>query len=85
MNMTLHTHTPTITTLDSRHLPLSHIAFRRNGHEQPVDRLISHRAYDSAGRLVGESDARLGADSPLSNRRSVYGLRSEPVGTDSVD
>ncbi len=85
MNMTLHTHTPTITTLDSRHLPLSHIAFRRNGHEQPVDRLISHRAYDSAGRLVGESDARLGADSPLSNRRSVYGLRSEPVATDSVD
>ena len=85
MNMTLHTHTPTITTLDSRHLPLSHIAFRRNGHEQPVDRLISHRAYDSAGRLVGESDARLGADTPLSNRRSVYGLRSEPVATDSVD
>lgn len=81
MSMTLHTHTPTLTTIDPRGLTVGSLAYWRSDELQQAERRITHHFYDPAGRLIASQDPRLST----SNQCTVYSLSGQPLLTDSVD
>ncbi|MCV4266769.1 RHS repeat domain-containing protein [Pseudomonas capsici] len=81
MNMTLHTHTPTLVVTEPRGLIVRSIAFYRREQNQPADERVNRQTHDAAGRLISQRDPRLAQP----NLRTTYSLSSQPLLTDSVD
>ncbi|MHC8322399.1 RHS repeat domain-containing protein [Pseudomonas sp. GB2N2] len=85
MNARLHRKTPTISAIDSRGLPVRHIAYwRRSADDNPQAR-ITRQTHDVAGRLVAQWDPRLFGNAPDANQKIVYSLSGKTVRVDSVD
>ncbi|MDR7284283.1 hypothetical protein J2X84_003116, partial [Pseudomonas corrugata] len=83
MTLSVHWHTPNLTVIDSRGLPIRQVAYLRNLVGGPLDTLITRQRHDAAGRRVAQWDPRLfGVDPNLS---TVYRLSGEPLKVDSVD
>ncbi|MBX8577557.1 RHS repeat domain-containing protein [Pseudomonas cichorii] len=81
MNMTLHTHTPTLIVIDPRGLAMRSVAFYRSTPDEPVDKRVTSQTYDLAGRLIRQRDPRLSSE----NLRTTYSLSSRALLTESVD
>ncbi|MCD4531410.1 MULTISPECIES: RHS repeat domain-containing protein [Pseudomonas] len=86
----IHTHTPTLTVIAPRGLPVRSIAYCRSVEAAQPEERINRSAYDAIGRLIEQWDPRLwamGATVPatpanLTNRHSLSG---KVLGTTSVD
>lgn len=85
MNVRLHRKTPTINAIDSRGLPVRHIAYwRRSADDSPQAR-ITRQDHDTAGHLVAQWDPRLSGKMPKANLTTVYSLSGKALLVDSVD
>ncbi|WP_439852579.1 RHS repeat domain-containing protein [Pseudomonas syringae] len=81
MNSLLHQHTPDVRTVDPRGLAIGNIAYWRSEAQQAVERRITRKTYNAAGRVSTQRDPRL--DAP--NLTTTYSLSGQPILTDSVD
>lgn len=81
----LHAHTPTLSAVDPRGLPVRTVAYCRELSRQAAEARITRQVYDGAGRRVGNWDPRLWGLSPKPNLTSVYRLSGQPLLTDSLD
>jgi insecticidal toxin complex protein TccC len=77
----VHGHTPTLTVIDGRGLPIRQVAYLRTVAGEPPRALVTRQQHDVAGRLVAQHDPRL----PIANATTVYALDGTAVLTDSVD
>jgi insecticidal toxin complex protein TccC len=85
MAMTHHRHTPTLTAIDSRHLPIRQVAYLRQTASDTLVARITRQQFDAAGRGVCQRDPRFVADTAQPNVRTVYSLSEAVLGKDSVD
>ncbi|WP_349969697.1 RHS repeat-associated core domain-containing protein [Pseudomonas caspiana] len=81
MSLTLHAHTPSIATMDSRSLTVGSIAYCRINERDEPELRVTRQSFDPAGRLIASQDPRL----PMPNQQSVYSLSGQVLLTDSVD
>ncbi len=85
MNTGIHVHTPQLTAIDSRGLPVRQIAYWRESTSEP-EACITACHHDAAGRLVAQRDPRLFTDaSAPANLATVYSLSGLVLSTLSVD
>ncbi|WP_347928055.1 RHS repeat-associated core domain-containing protein [Pseudomonas helvetica] len=85
MNVRLHRKTPTINAIDSRGLPVRHIAYWRGSADDSPQARITRQDHDTAGHLVAQWDPRLFGKMPKANLTTVYSLSGKPLLVDSVD
>lgn len=90
MSSWLHTHTPTLATLEGRGLVVRRVAYHRAGTVDQAQARVTARRYDLHGRPTASWDPRLFArlsngegDTP--NQSSVFSLSGMPLETCSVD
>ncbi|WP_422765767.1 RHS repeat domain-containing protein, partial [Pseudomonas maioricensis] len=81
MSAALHTHTPTLATIDPRGLAVGSLSYCRSEEHQEAELRITRHSYDHAGRPISSQDSRL----PTPNQRNVYSLNGQVLLTDSVD
>lgn len=86
MSASLHDKTPTVTGIDSRGLPVRHIAYYRSEQSSasPSAR-ITRQQYDSAGRLIKIWDPRQWELGLKANREMSYSLSGTQLAVDCVD
>jgi insecticidal toxin complex protein TccC len=77
----VHRHTPALTVIDGRGLPIRQVAYLRTVAGEAPRALVTCQQYDVAGRLVAQHDPRL----PIANATTGYALDGTTVLTDSVD
>ncbi|MGF6136986.1 RHS repeat domain-containing protein [Pseudomonas laurylsulfatiphila] len=88
MPSSLHQHTPTLSVIDPRRLQVATVAYHRAKVEEPSQARTERQAYDAAGRVRSQWDARLwrlGAESGLPNQRKACSLSGRVLGLESVD
>jgi insecticidal toxin complex protein TccC len=78
---TVHSHTPALTVIDGRGLPIRQVAYLRTPADDSSIPLVTSHEHDVAGRLVAQRDPRL----PIANATTVYALNGDALFTDSVD
>jgi len=79
-----HTATPTLSVIDPRTLVVRNVGYCRHPDSAGIDPRITRQGFNAAGRLIESWDPRLwGTSKP--NLTTVYGLRGQPLLTDSVD
>ena len=84
MNTHPHTATPTLSVIDPRTLVVRNVGYCRHPDSAGIDPRITRQGFNAAGRLIESWDPRLwGTSKP--NLTTVYGLRGQPLLTDSVD
>ncbi|WP_367374088.1 RHS repeat domain-containing protein [Pseudomonas lini] len=83
--MSVHNKTPTITAIDSRGLPVRHIAYWRRNTGDICQARISSQSHDLSGRLVAQRDPRLFGRLTKANLLTHYSLSGKPLLTDSID
>nr|BFE91653.1 hypothetical protein GCM10020185_21890 [Pseudomonas brassicacearum subsp. brassicacearum] len=85
MNARLHRKTPTVNAIDSRGLPVRHVAYHRCQMDEPAQARITQRDHDLAGRQVAQRDPRLFATATDANLVTVYSLSGKALLVNSVD
>lgn len=88
MSSSLHRLTPTLTVIDSRRLKVATVAYHRVKSDDPFQARTERQAYDAAGRVRAQWDARLwaqGGESGLPNQRKTHSLAGQVLSLDSVD
>ncbi|MHC8407340.1 RHS repeat domain-containing protein [Pseudomonas sp. TMB3-21] len=86
----MHRHTPSITVIEPRVLPVRELAYHRRATGDLLETRVTHQAYDTAGRLCEQRDPRLFVSSltdpevPV-NLRTIYSLSGQSLCSDSVD
>lgn len=86
----MHCHTPSITVIEPRGLPLRELAYYRRAVGYPLETRVTHQVHDAVGRLCEQRDPRLfklsltDPDVPV-NLRTVYSLSGQSLCSDSVD
>lgn len=78
---TVHSHTPALTVIDGRGLPIRQVAYLRTPADVSPIPLVTSHEHDVAGRPVAQRDPRL----PIANATTVYSLNGDALFTDSVD
>ncbi|OCX11027.1 hypothetical protein BBI10_22705 [Pseudomonas graminis] len=86
----LHTHTPTLTVIEPRRLPVRTVSFHVAQTDAPMTARVDRLAYDPAGRQTARWDPRLWAAADLasdatSNVSVVFSLSGERLLYESVD
>lgn len=86
LNMDINAHTPQLSVIDGRSLPVREVVYCRSEVNQlaPETRVTS-RHFDTMGRVVAQRDPRLQAPASRPNVRSIYSLPRQALLTDSVD
>ncbi|WP_347904249.1 RHS repeat-associated core domain-containing protein [Pseudomonas purpurea] len=86
MNPGVDSHTPHLTVIDGRGLPVRQVAYwRRDVSTLVPERRVTAQQHDAAGRLVAQRDPRLLAPTERPNLSTVYSLSGAVLLTDSVD
>lgn len=90
MDLSTHRHTPSLSVIDPRGLPVRTVAFHRREAQHTAQAQVTRQCYDAAGRSAGQWDPRLFAlwlddDAIPPNQSAVYGLSGQALATDSVD
>ena len=85
MNARLHRKTPTVNAIDSRGLPVRHVAYHRCRVDEPAQARITQQDHDLAGRQVAQRDPRLFATATDANLVTVYSLTGKTLLVNSVD
>ena len=86
----MHSHTPTISVIEPRGLPVRALAYYRRAVGEPCERRVTHQVHDTVGRLCEQRDPRLftlmrsGTAVPP-NLRTVQNLSGQHLCSDSVD
>ncbi|WJK11568.1 RHS repeat-associated core domain-containing protein [Pseudomonas fluorescens] len=86
----MHSHTPVMTVTDPRGLVVRDVAYYRAAVGNPIERRVTHQAYDASRRATKRYDPRLfllldmEPDIPAS-LRTVFNLAGEELLTDNVD
>ncbi|WP_448098525.1 RHS repeat-associated core domain-containing protein [Luteibacter yeojuensis] len=84
----LHRHTPSLSAIDPRGLPVVAVSYHRADAGDPPEAHTGRGAYDAAGRLHAQWDARSWADGGeggMPDQRSVHGLSGQVLRTQGVD
>ncbi|HVI55320.1 MAG TPA: RHS repeat-associated core domain-containing protein [Luteibacter sp.] len=88
MSASLHRHTPQLSAVDARGLPVRSVAYDRlQVADEPIAR-IRRQTYDATGHATGQWDARLWADGGEAgepNQRAMHSLSSRLLRSVSVD
>ncbi|WP_341958932.1 RHS repeat-associated core domain-containing protein [Pseudomonas sp. RC10] len=79
--MSLCSHTPSLSVVDSRGLPVRQVDFYRADVQDRPELRMTRQAFDVSGRLLAITDPRL--DRPSTS--TVYSLSDQPLLTDNVD
>jgi len=89
MNSEVHRHTPGLTVIDGRGLPVRTVAYYCSLPGVTPESRITRKVYDTRGHLVSLSDPRLGQlyeqHALTSNRRHTFSLSGIPLLSESVD
>ena len=88
MPSSLHQHTPTLSVIDPRRLQVATVAYHRAKLDEPSQARTERQAYDAAGRVRAQWDARLwrlGGESGLPNQRKARSLSGQVLSLESVD
>lgn len=90
MDLSTHRHTPCLSVIDPRGLPVRTVAFYRREAEHTAQVQVTRQCYDAAGRSAGQWDPRLFAlwqddASTPPNQSAIYALGGQVLATDSVD
>ncbi len=86
----MHRHTPSITVIEPRGLPVRELAYHRRATGGLLETRVTHQVHDVAGRLCEQRDPRLfvssltDPDVPV-NLRTIYSLSGQSLCSDSVD
>ncbi|WP_353741552.1 RHS repeat-associated core domain-containing protein [Pseudomonas fluorescens] len=84
--LSIHRHTPSLTTSDPRGLPVRAVGYWRDIDGVPPQARVNRTAHDWAGRAVAQWDPRLFLDaSAPPNLQTVYALSGAVLSTNSVD
>lgn len=83
MSAALHRHTPKLSVIDGRGLPVRQVDYLRIFENDEPQADITRQRHDAAGRAVAQWDPRLFGK--MANLTSVYNLSAIPLLTDSVD
>lgn len=88
--LSLHRHTPTLSVIDPRSLPVRSVAWCRSAPDADADARVHRARFDAAGREVAQWDPRLwarlqGDSSTPANLQNVYALSGAVLSTVSVD
>ncbi|PAU59359.1 RHS repeat domain-containing protein [Pseudomonas sp. PICF141] len=85
MSFDIHSHTPVLSVIDSRGLPIRQVAYLRKATSDTLQTLIDRQHHDLAGRLIEQWDPRLFGTAPKANLTTIYKLSGQPLLVDSVD
>lgn len=90
MDLSTHRHTPSLSVIDPRGLPVRLVAFYRREAQHTAQVQMTRQCYDAAGRSARQWDPRLFAlwqDDALTppNQSAIYALGGQVLATDSVD
>ncbi|WP_131107670.1 RHS repeat-associated core domain-containing protein [Pseudomonas sp. Sample_10] len=88
MSSSLHRLSPTLTVIDQRRLQVATVAYHRVKSDDPFQSRTERQAYDAAGRLCAQWDARLwaqGGESGWPNQSKTYSLSGQVLSLESVD
>ncbi|SEJ18250.1 RHS repeat domain-containing protein [Pseudomonas sp. NFR16] len=81
----LHAHTPGLTVVEPRGLPVRAVSFHRRQIDEPLSERIDRSVYDGAGRRTAVWDPRLWAANAPPNVARVFSLSGQTLLNDSVD
>jgi insecticidal toxin complex protein TccC len=86
----LNVHTPSISAVDPRGLPVRALAYFRQAADEPITVRVTHQVFDPLGRLTQQRDPRLFAlnqsdTSVLANLTTIHSLTGQALCSDSVD
>ena len=86
----LHRHTPTLSVLDARGLPVRSVAWCRSAPDAPAEARVHRARFDAAGHEVAQWDPRLWARKQYdpatpANLQNLYTLSGAVLSTASVD
>lgn len=85
MSAQLHRKTPMLTVVDSRDLPVRHVAYWRSDAANTAQPRITRQEHNVAGQLIAQWDPRLFDSSTDANLTNTYSLSGKSLMTDSVD
>lgn len=86
MNRDVHAHTPHLSVIDSRSLPVRQVAYwRRDADSLIPQALVTVSEYDTAGRAVAQRDPRFLAPAVRPNLSNVFNLSGSALFSDSCD
>lgn len=86
MNRDVHAHTPHLSVIDSRSLPVRQVAYwRRDADSLIPQALVTVSEYDTAGRAVAQRDPRFLAPTVRPNLSNVFSLSGSALFSHSCD
>ncbi|WP_397449629.1 RHS repeat domain-containing protein [Pseudomonas sp. NA-150] len=85
MNLDVHRHTPTLTTLDSRGLIARVVTYRRTQAGGTPQARITRHEYNASGLPVADWDPRLFSETRPPNQRRIYSLTGALLCNTNVD
>ncbi|WP_223532045.1 RHS repeat-associated core domain-containing protein [Pseudomonas sp. GL-RE-20] len=86
----MNAHTPSISVVDPRGLPVRAVAYIRQAADEPLTSRVTHQVFDPLGRLIQQRDPRLfalsqGDASVPANLTTIHSLTEQALCSDSVD
>jgi len=84
--LSIHRHTPSLTAIDPRGLPVRAVGYWRDVDDTPPQARINRTVHDWAGRAIAQWDPRLflNASAPA-NLQTIHALSGAELSTNSVD
>ncbi|WP_223448755.1 MULTISPECIES: RHS repeat-associated core domain-containing protein [Pseudomonas] len=86
----MNAHTPSLSVVDPRGLPVRALAYFRQAADEPLTLRVTHQVFDPLGRLIQQRDPRFFAlsqddASVPANLATIHGLAGQALCSDSVD